>query len=286
MSSLLNIIIFITFFSSWIVVGKDKYSLPQTVPFDTTNTNANATQKISATNHNNSFIVRISGQISATSKSSLAFRVPGFIENINKKAGDKIKKGDVIAVLDPVDYELQVQLMKLNKEQALLAQKTAKNEFDRETQLKMGNASTASQYDLMETKYKQAHVALKLAEINLKTAERKLEFTKLRAPYDCVLAQQYKDKAEQVGMDAKIFDIYEANSVEINLNAPEILVGKINVGSKLSVFIPSINYNQEATVSKVVPAVSEVTRTFKVTAILKQDDPRVVPGLFAEAQLK
>jgi HlyD family secretion protein len=176
--------------------------------------------------------------------------------------------------------------MKLNLDQAKLWEKTAKTEFDREQQLKEGNVSTASQFDMMETKYKQAQVAVALAQINLKNAERNVEQTKLRAPYDCILAVQYKDRAEHVGLDTKVFDIYEVNSTEINLNAPEILIGRLKVGTKLSVSVPAVNYAGEASITKIVSVVSETTRTFKVTAIFTQADLKVVPGLFAEALLK
>lgn len=266
-------------------LGKEKAALPPKAPFTMEEIAKNATLGEKKKTVNEPFLSRISGQIAATSKSSLSFRVPGFIETINKKPGDKMKKGEIIATLDPGDFALQVQLMKLNKEQALLLEKTAKNELDREQQLRDGNASTASQYDMIETKYKQARVASQLADVNLKNAERNLEFTKLRAPYDCILAGQYKDKAEHVGLDTKIFDIYEA-TIEVNLNAPEILVGRLEVGATLSVSIPSLRRSEDAIVTKVVPAVSETSRTFKVTATLKQVDQRVVPGLFAEAALK
>lgn len=269
------------------VIFGEKAALPTTVPFqveEIKKNHAGTFAKKAGTAE--PFLSRISGQVSATSKSSLSFRVQGFIEKIAAKPGDIVKKGGILASLDAGDFEIQYKLMKLNLDQAQLLEKTAKNEFDRELQLKEGNASTASQFDMMETKYKQAQVAVALALVNLKNAERNLEQTKLRAPYDCILAVQYKDRAEHVGLDTKVFDIYEINSIEINLNAPELLIGRLKIGTQLSVSVPAVNYVGDATVSKIVAVVSETTRTFKVTATFKQADLKVVPGLFAEALLK
>jgi RND family efflux transporter MFP subunit len=268
-------------------LAAEKAALPKNVPFqveELKKTHAGAFDKKAGTPE--PFLSRISGQVSATSKSSLSFRVPGFIEKIAAKPGDIVKKGGILATLDAGDFDIQYKLMKLNLDQAKLGEKTAKTEFDREQQLKEGNVSTASQFDMMETKYKQAQVAVALAQINLKNAERNVEQTKLRAPYDCILAVQYKDRAEHVGLDTKVFDIYEVNSTEINLNAPEILIGRLKVGTKLSVSVPAVNYAGEASITKIVSVVSETTRTFKVTAIFTQADLKVVPGLFAEALLK
>ncbi|HXW60150.1 MAG TPA: HlyD family efflux transporter periplasmic adaptor subunit, partial [Myxococcota bacterium] len=116
-------------------------------------------------------------------------------------------------------------------------------------------------------------------------AQRNFDNTKLRAPYNCVVAAQHKDQAERVGPETPAFDLYEVNNNEVHLNAPEILVGKLLVGNKLSIQIPSVSYRGEAIVTKVVPVVMEQTRTFRVTATLKNSDARVVPGLFAEAHM-
>lgn len=276
---------FLAFCLSLALVAKEKAKLPEKIPFDVQQVKPALPQALKASPENPS-IVRISGQIVAGNKSSLAFKVPGFISSIDKKPGDVLKKGEVLARLEAMDFNYQVELMKLNKEQAALSEKVAKNEFQREEQLKAGNVSTASQFDLMEAKFKQASVATKLAEVNLHNAERNLARTKLVAPYDCVVAAQYKDEAEHVGTETKVFDVYAANSTEIHLNVPESFIGRLKNGAKLSVSIPAVNYVAEASITKVVPAISETTRTFKVIAKFKENDARIVPGLFVEAQLQ
>lgn len=228
---------------------------------------------------------RISGQVVSGSKSSLAFMTPGFIKTIVAKPGDIVKKGDLLASLDPVDYELQVSLARVNKAQAQIAEQVAKNEFEREKTLKLEGASSGSQFEQVELKYKQAQTALQLADINWKIAMRSLENSKLRAPYNCVVAMKHKDIAERVTSETPVFDIYDVNKIEVQLNAPEILIGKLEIGSKLSIKVPSINLEKEAIVTKKEPFVSKDGRTFGVTVTLKGVDPRVVPGLFAEALL-
>ena len=55
------------------------------------------------------FNQRFSGSIKPKSESNLSFKVGGSIEKIYVKIGDKVKKGQLLAVLDKNNYRLQVQ---------------------------------------------------------------------------------------------------------------------------------------------------------------------------------
>lgn len=261
--------------------AKEKASLPKEVPFKLAETE----KKEGAALKPSKALHSISGQIVAASKSTVAFKAAGNVQKIVAKPGDTVKKGELLATLDPTDYEIQVSLARANKQQAELQEELANTEFKREKQLKDEGASSGSQFDQVEFKYKQAKLSHELAGLNLKMAQRNLENTKLRAPYNCVVAIQYKDQAERVSPETPAFDLYEASNNEVQLNAPELLVGKLSVGTKLTIQIPSVSYRDEATVTRVVPVIMEHTRTFRVTAKLKNQDARVVPGLFAEAQM-
>ena len=264
--------------------AKEKMALPKELPFKLSELEKVQPHGQEAQKNKSSLpAYRISGQIAARTKSQISFRVPGFIHQTVAKPGDLVKEGDVLALLDPVDYELQLRLAQVNKNQAQIQEDIARNEFIKEKQLKLDGASTGSAFDQMESKYKQAQNGTKLADINLKLAQRSSNNTKLRAPYTCVVATQYKYNAERIGPENPIFDIYEVGNAEVQLNAPEVLMGKIDVGRELTISIPSVNFLDKAVVTKIVPIVSEQTRTFRITAALKNNNDKVVPGLFAEA---
>jgi len=49
-------------------------------------------------------IRRFPARIDALHKEELAFRVPGTVRKLTVKEGDRVKKGQVLATLDPTDY--------------------------------------------------------------------------------------------------------------------------------------------------------------------------------------
>lgn len=229
---------------------------------------------------------RFTGQISSTRKSLMAFRVTGFINQIVARPGTPAKKGDVLATLDDRDFVLRVELAKARKDLARVSLDAAQKEYQREVQLKKESASTATTFDRIKAAFDQATLSLKLADLDYESAALALADTKLTAPYDCVVASQIKYDGENVQSGNAVLEVYDVGEPELTLSVPERLMGQVQVGSKLKVQVPSANYSGEAEIIRLVPVISEKTRTFQVIGKLVAYDPKIVPGSYAEATMK
>ncbi len=229
---------------------------------------------------------RLTGQISSVRKSVMAFRATGFINQVLARPGTPAKKGDVIATLDDRDFALRVELAKARKDLARVSLDAAQKEYQREVQLKKENASTATTFDKIKAGYDQANLSLKVADLDYETAALALSDTKLTAPYDCVVATQLKYDGENVQAGNGVLEVYDVGEPEITLSVPERLMGQVQVGSKLKVAVPSANYAGDAEIVRMVPVISEKSRTFQVIGKLTAYDPKIVPGSYAEATLK
>jgi len=228
---------------------------------------------------------RLSGEVSSQRRSNLAFRVPGFVQEIKLRPGNNCKKGDVLATLDPRDFKLGYDIAKNQKELARVALENSKSEFEREDHLRKENASTAAYFDKVKAGFDKSKLDYELADLNLKKAEQALSDTRLVAPYDCVVAKQMKYVGENVQSGNAVFEIYDTTDVELNFSVPERLAGQIKVGDQLQISIPATSYKGSVEIIRLVPVVDENSRTFKVVAKAPQDQ-RVVPGLYAEASLR
>jgi len=228
---------------------------------------------------------RLSGEVASQTKSQLSFRVGGFIQELKVKTGAACKKGDVLAVLDVRDYKLSLDMARSQKEMARVALTNAQSEFQREEELKKANVSTESMFDKVKAGYDKARLDLQMADLKLTQAEQALQDTKLLAPYDCVVTKQMRNVGERVNPGDAVFELYATTDVELNFQAPERMAGKIKVGDKLKVSIPATGFSGDLEVVRLVPVVEQASRTFSVIAKGPEQDQRVVPGLYAEAQL-
>ena len=228
---------------------------------------------------------RISGEVASQTKSQISFRVAGFIHELKLKAGDACSKGDVLAVLDSRDLKLSLDIARSQRDLAKVARLNAEQEFQRELQLKKENVSTESMFDRQKAGFDKSKLDLQLAELRVVQAEQGLQDAKLVAPYDCIVTKQLRNLGESVKVGDLVYELYNTTDIELNFSVPENLAGHIKVGDKLKVTISSTGYSGNLEVIRVVPLVEQASRTFRVIAKAPEKDARLVPGLFAEAQL-
>lgn len=226
---------------------------------------------------------RLTGEIAADKRSQLSFRVGGFISEILVRPGTSCRKGDVLAKLDDRDYTIRMQLAKSRRELAEIALSAARKEWGREQQLKRENVSTDTSYDRIKVGFDQATVQLQVAKLEEQAAKQALDDTQLKAPYDCMVSAQLKHESENVQSGNGVMEVFAQGQPELVLSAPESMLGRIGVGTTVQVRIPSVGYQGEAKVNRLVSLINEKSRTFKVYAQISGSDKRIVPGLYAEA---
>ena len=108
------------------------------------------------------------GVVEAEEYSNLAFKLSGPLIAMNVDEGQKVKKGQVIAAVDPLDYRLQFEANKA-------AYLTAKSQLERNRRLLSMQAISQQEYEIAEANYIRGKSAYE-------TSVNTLENTKLRAP--------------------------------------------------------------------------------------------------------
>ncbi|EGQ9936434.1 TPA: efflux RND transporter periplasmic adaptor subunit [Vibrio vulnificus] len=145
----------------------------------------------------------------AAERSHLSFRVSGEVRNLYVKEGDRIKKGDVIAELDPTDYRLDV-----DNSQARFS--VVDSQFKRSEPLVKKGLLAKSQFDEIAA---QRQIAL--AELEL--AKLRLSFTQLKAPVDGIISRVSVDQFENVQVGQQVVNIHSVDEVEILIQLPDQL---------------------------------------------------------------
>lgn len=224
---------------------------------------------------------RLLGQVSSQGKIFLSFAVSGIIEKVLVKPGMKVNKGQVVAYLEQVPFKLAEESAKLQFDKATNERAKAEKDFRVEKDLREKDISSLTQFQNAELAYKNTVLAQDIAKVAYDSARVALYASTLRAPVAGTISQQFKfagDKSENA-----TFEMFALEEPEIYLNAPESLLTKMTVGTNLDVSFPSINLKRKAQIVRIVPAVRETDRSFLVVAKLKERDPLIVPGIFAEA---
>lgn len=152
-------------------------------------------------------------ELKASNEADLAFRVGGQVSKLEVKEGEHVKRGQLLASLDPTDYQLQVELSQANYT-------LAKVQFDRIKVMLSQKATTQAQFD-------EAKASLDQAANALENAKNQLGYTELRAPYDGVIASLSIDNFEYVGATQTILHIQNIEQMDVEFQIPERLVANI-----------------------------------------------------------
>jgi RND family efflux transporter MFP subunit len=155
------------------------------------------------------------GRVDAAQRAELSFRVPGRLEEILVKEGSAVDEGEVLARLDPSDYEIVLEDRKAAFDNA------ARN-FDRAKDLvKEGNISRTD-FDRMEAQYRSAAAALS-------QAEKDLEYTVLAAPFAGRIAQRQVENFEEVLAKQTVFWLHNIDKLDVIIDLPESVVRSVSV---------------------------------------------------------
>ena len=219
-------------------------------------------------------------RIAAAARADLAFRVPGTVQELPIKEGDPVKQGDLVARLDPTDYQIVVD------DRQATFDKAQKN-FGRGEELVSSGAISRSDFDRLEAEFKNARAGLS-------TATQDLAYTELRAPFEGMIASRLVDRFEEVQAKQPIAVIQNVEMLEVKFDVPESIIRSIRgrgakesaaARDRVKVFAtfqdqPGREY--PLTYKEVSTKADAKTQTFEATYLMKQwEDGTVLPGMTA-----
>lgn len=227
-----------------------------------------------------------SGAARAPIQTILSFRVGGEIAELPARIGMAVKPGDVVARLDPTDYELQVRQLEAQLSQAAAELQQASSEYERIRQLFEASSVSRSELEAARAAYESALAQRKATEESLKLARQQLSYCTLRSPVEGRIASVEVEVHQTVEAGQPIATVAAAGALEMELGLPEALIPQVQVGDPAEVrfeAVPGKTFGARVSQVGVAPDESGV---YPVRLILEADDPRIRPGMLGEATLR
>lgn len=150
------------------------------------------------------------GRVDATQRADLAFRVPGQVQEILVREGDLVEQGQVLARLDPTDYELVLEDRQATYD-------NARSNFERGQGLITDGNISRMDYDRMEANFRTASAALS-------KARKDLEYTVLVSPFRGRIAQRRVENFEEVLAKQTIIWLQNIDQLDVIIDVPESIV--------------------------------------------------------------
>jgi RND family efflux transporter MFP subunit len=167
------------------------------------------------------FTVTSQGSVMPRTETTLVAEVAGQIVSVSQNfiAGGFFRKGETLLQIDPSDYEtalLRAQAT-LAARRAQLADQRARSEQALKDWVNLGRAGEPSDLVLRKPQLAEAQAAVQAAEAELKQAERNLERTRIRVPYDGLVRSKSVDVGQYVGPGTPLGVTFAVDRAEIRL---------------------------------------------------------------------
>lgn len=212
------------------------------------------------------------GTIEEESSSSLSFQVLGNVEQVLVTEGQKVSKGQLLAVLSKGSAESTY----------LAAQATLKQAEDAYNRLSILHDNNS----LPEIKFVEVQTALAQARSMEKIAKKNLDDCKLYAPFSGVIGSRSIDEGSNIMPGMPAFKLVKINQVKAKITVPENEIASMNVGQQAKVRVAAAgNGVNEGRVEEKGVLANALSHTYDVRISLNNADGKLMPGMACKVWL-
>ncbi len=200
---------------------------------------------------------RFPGVVRAFRRVDLAFNVPGQLEFLSAVEGTEVKQGDLLARLDPRDYQYNLDAAQADFQQA-------ESNYQRKKKLYETKVISSAEFD-------QTTAIYLAAKAQLDRATKAVEDTVLYAPFNAVIAKRHFENLEQVDAKVMVVSLQDITDIEVTVQVPEILMATGRDEDLLSVLVnfhANGGHWYDAEISEWETSANPVTRTYDVVVKL------------------
>jgi RND family efflux transporter MFP subunit len=206
-----------------------------------------------------------SGELRARYETDLAFRVGGKLVSRAVDAGTRVRRGKVLARLDPEDARLAVQAAGAQFASAESDFALAKSELDRHADLLAKKFISQSAFDVKQNVFNAAKARVKQARSQSAITSNQAAYTKLVADADGVVMSVTAEPGQVVTAGQVILKLARAGEMEVVVNAPENQLARFKVGQDVAISLwadPSKVF--PGRIREIAGGADPVTRTYAV----------------------
>lgn len=249
------------------------------------------------------------GTVQPRTAGTVSSKVMGNVLEVRVNEGDRVKKGEVLVVLDSLQISARLREAEAGlaearraetaasaaREAALANAVQAESAYDRARNLLAGEAMTKEGFEAAEAKHKEAQAALSRAEAMLGAAQYRVKQaqaavegvmvnqkdTLILAPYNGKVTKKMAEVGDLASPGTPILSLEAAEGYQVELILPETYIQQVRLGQRVRIKIPSISVQAyEGVIETIVPQADTQSLTFYLKVGLSGNGS-LKPGLFA-----
>src|SRR5215475_8709341 len=271
-------------------------------------------------------MVEAVGSLFAYDEVTVSSEAEGRVEEVLVDVGDRVGKGQALARVSPVEFQLTVDQQQAalrqararlglgendgelkDVRQAAEVKKAAADLLDAEQKYKRAQSLLETgvvprqQYDEAEARYKAAKATYDLAaqqvenmrasmqqtQVSLNLANKRLRDTQIRAPFAGHVKAREVTVGQYLKVPAPVMTIVNIDPLRARLSVPEKMSPWVRVGREVKLSLEAFPGREfTGRISRINPSVEEKNRTFEIEALVANHGAELKPGSFVKATIQ
>lgn len=234
-----------------------------------------------------------SGRLEAMETAQLRPRVSGAIESVHLKPGSLVKKGDILMVIDPRPYQVEVVRLEAASASSKAKLELAQTELARSKRLLDENAIAQRDYDERAANTRQLEAVARADLAALQAVRLNLEWSTVRAPFDGRVGKAEVTTGNLVDRNSVLTTIVSASPMYVSFNTDEatfLQMGRVARSNPAALKIRAALANEqgfphEGKLEFVDNQIDRQAGSVRMRAVVDNKDGLLTPGLFAKVQV-
>ncbi|MEW6720611.1 MAG: efflux RND transporter periplasmic adaptor subunit [Thermodesulfobacteriota bacterium] len=232
--------------------------------------------------------ISVSGTVSTPdSPANASFLVSGKVVHVGPREGDYVREGQVLASIDPTDYQLTLSAAKAQKDQAEVAYRRAEDEHRRMKILYDSKSLAANDYLKFKAAVDSSAQQYEQAVASEELTRKRLADATLCAPIGGYIAKRLIEPGDTAIPGRPVFEIVQMNPVEVNVGVPETDVRRVRIGQTADIKVPALPGKSFGGKVRILNVSADPgTRTYMARIAVANPEKLLRVGMVAEATIR
>lgn len=217
---------------------------------------------------------------------SLSFRVAGQLVERRVHLGDTVRKGQVLARLDPADADQNAASARAELAAARLHLEAAEKQLQRDTAQAAEQLISAQQLEQSQDAHAAALSQFRGAQARASVAGNQRDYTTLVAQHDGVISAEQANTGDVLSPGQPVYSLAWSGAVDVVTDVADRQLAGLQPGAAAEVTLAALpGKTYQGRVREISPAADPQSRTFRIKVTLEQPDANVRLGMTGEVRI-
>lgn len=224
------------------------------------------------------------GSLQPLDYAALGPKETGVIASITVDEGDRVKKGQVVFRIDPIQAELMVEQAKAGIATLKVQEAQARTDYERTKALRERGSVPPDVLDQVKARLDTLTSQIAQGNSQVSLAQRHLTNMTVTSPIDGIVSEKRMNIGETATLmpPSVVLVVQNVDVLELRARLPETALKTVREGAQINVRFPATEETRPVTIKRIAPTVDVRTRTIEIIAEIPNADHRLKAGMLAE----